>query len=119
MQLPPSFAADISDFDYFRVRPHASIRNRLPFDGELPPEIWKAAAAAGLPGFVIVKRGAPGEPWIRSRKFVFAAGGTAWAGLRITPFWDPLKCETLSNLPGAPQTTANGFSIASMKNWNA
>jgi hypothetical protein len=67
-----------SDFAWFR-RTGASQRLRLPFDAELPPEIWQAAVAEGLAGFVIVKikRDAAGEPWIRSRRFVFAAGGTA------------------------------------------
>jgi hypothetical protein len=75
-------APDISgenDELFFRRRPGASQRLRLPFDAELPPELWQAAVAAGLAAFVIVemKRGAPGAPWIRSRRFVFAAGGNA------------------------------------------
>jgi hypothetical protein len=64
---------------FFRRRPGARQRLRLPFPAELPPEVWQEAVAAGLAAFVIVemKRGAPGAPWIRSRQFVFAAGGTA------------------------------------------
>jgi hypothetical protein len=75
-------APDISgenDELFFRRRPGVRQRLRLPFTAELPPEVWQAAVAAGLAAFVIVemKRGAPGVPWIRSRQFVFAAGGTA------------------------------------------
>jgi hypothetical protein len=66
-----------NDETFFRRRPNARQRLRLPFPAELPLEIWQPAAAAGVAGFVIVTRGAPGAPWTRSRQFVFAAGGTA------------------------------------------
>jgi hypothetical protein len=79
LQAPPSPPDDAgeSDLAYFAARPHLDSRLRLPFDFELPSEIWQAAADAGVAGFVVVTRGAPGAVWIRSRKFVFAAGGTA------------------------------------------
>jgi hypothetical protein len=65
-----------SDLVFFTRRPGAVTRTRLPFPAELPIEVWQAAVDAGLAGFVIVTR-APGSPWVRSRKFVFTAGGTA------------------------------------------
>jgi hypothetical protein len=70
-------APDISGEDdrTFFARTGAITRTRLPIDGELPPEIWRVAVNAGLAGFVVVTRGAPGAR--SSRKFVFAAGGTA------------------------------------------
>jgi hypothetical protein len=75
-------APDISgenDELFFRRRPGARSRFRLPIDGELSPEILEAAVAAGVAGFVIVDlhRGPPGAPCLMSRRFFFAAGGTA------------------------------------------
>jgi hypothetical protein len=63
-----------SDFDWFR-RTGAVTRTRLPFDFELPIEVWQTAVDAGLAGYIVVTRGPPGAP--RFRKFVFAAGGNA------------------------------------------
>jgi hypothetical protein len=67
------------DRTFFSRRPCARQRWRLPFDAELPPEIWQPAAAAGLAAFVIVemKRDAAGAPTIRSRQFVLTTGGNA------------------------------------------
>ena len=73
-------APDISgenDELFFRRRPNARQRLRLPFPAELPPEVWQPAAAAGLAALVIVQMKRDVTPWIRSRKFVLAAGGTA------------------------------------------
>jgi hypothetical protein len=63
------------DRTFFARRPGARQRWRLPFPAELPPEVWQAAVDAGLAGFVVVTRGAPGAR--SSRKFVFAPGGCA------------------------------------------
>jgi hypothetical protein len=75
---PPDNVGE-SDEVFFIRRPSARQRLRLPFPSELPVEVWQPAAAAGLAAFVIVemKRDVPGAPWIRSRQFVFAVGGTA------------------------------------------
>jgi hypothetical protein len=75
--IPPMVDNTGDDLEFFLKHPALIERVRLPIAGELPPEVWQAAVAAGLAGFVIVTRGAPGAPWIRSRQFVFAAGGTA------------------------------------------
>jgi hypothetical protein len=75
---PPDIFGE-SDASFFALRINARQRFRLPFPGELPPEIWQPAAAAGLAAFLIVsmKRDAAGAPSIRTRSIFFAAGGTA------------------------------------------
>jgi hypothetical protein len=76
-QAPDAFGEN--DELFFRRRPGARQRLRLPFDAELPIEVWQPAAAAGLAAFVIVSmtRDAEGAPTIISRQFVLAEGGTA------------------------------------------
>jgi hypothetical protein len=68
--------AALSDFDFFRQHPGASIRHRLPFPGEFAPEILDEGG--GLDCFVraIVQR-IPGRPLRRARWLLFVAGGTA------------------------------------------
>jgi hypothetical protein len=75
---PPDIFGE-SDASFFALRLNARQRFRLPFPGELPPEVWQPAAAAGLAAFLIVsmKRDAAGAPSIRTRSIFFAAGGTA------------------------------------------
>jgi hypothetical protein len=74
--IPTPMVDDVpeSDFDWFR-RTGAVTRTRLPFDFELPIEVWQTAVDAGLAGYIVVTRGPPSAP--RFRKFVFAAGGEA------------------------------------------
>jgi hypothetical protein len=73
---PPDAFGESDDLFFIR-RPSARRRLRLPFPSELPFEVWQPAAAAGLAAIVIVEMKREVTPWIRSRKFVFAAGGTA------------------------------------------
>jgi hypothetical protein len=75
----PSFALDDraeSDFAYFRARPTARTRNRLPFAGEFSPDVMDQD---GLDCFVhaIVERNAAGQPMRRARWLLFCEGGTA------------------------------------------
>jgi hypothetical protein len=73
----PASSRGENDETFFRAHPNASQRLRLPFDAELPPEVWQPAAAAGLAAFVVVEMKRDVTPWIRSRKFVLTAGGNA------------------------------------------
>ncbi len=73
------FAADDageSDFDFFRARPNARTRNRLPYANEFAPELLDQG---GLDCFVhvIVERDAAGQPTRRARGLLFCDGGNA------------------------------------------
>ena len=75
---PSSMVADAveSDFDYFRRHLNATIRNRLPFEGEFSAaDLW---TERGLDYFVhaIVQRGPDGQIR-RARVLCFVEGGTA------------------------------------------
>jgi hypothetical protein len=65
-----------TDFDFFRARPHARIRNRLPFPDEFAPEHLDEG---GLDCFVhaIVERNSVGQPIRRARWLLFCEGGRA------------------------------------------
>jgi hypothetical protein len=73
---PQADDAGQSDFEYFSARPHARIRNRLPFDGEFSAAILDEG---GLDCFVhaIVERDAAGRPTRRARWLLFCQGGRA------------------------------------------
>jgi len=76
LQAPPDNRGE-DDWTYFRRRPGAAVRTRLPFPNEFPDDFMEYGGGVAFVRITVERDAATGEPTRGARSLMFCEGGNA------------------------------------------